>query len=212
MIASVASVCFVAAVLLLISYARSLRPANLTTRLSIGSSVRISSWSPLGLLKAKFSDALAASKRVERVIFELPDFLELLVVAISAGDSIYSALRRVVPRMHGMLGRELATTLQAIELGSDIESELVDFSKRLPHRQVSEFCSKLNLALRRGTPLTKVLAEQAESVRQEILNQQIKQAGKNETRMLIPLVFLILPVTVLFAIYPSLKLLNLVYL
>lgn len=212
MIASVASVCFVAAVLLLGSYSRSLRPANLTTRLSIGSSARKSSWSIFSVLNAKFSDALDASKSVERVIFELPDFLELLVVAISAGDSIYSALRRVVPRMHGMLGRELAATLQAIELGSDIESELVDFSKRLPHRQVSEFCSKLNLALRRGTPLAKVLTEQAESVRQEILNQQIKQAGKNETRMLIPLVFLILPVTVLFAIYPSLKLLNLVYL
>jgi tight adherence protein C len=111
-----------------------------------------------------------------------------------------------------MLGSELTFTLQAIELGGDLESELIDLSRRVPHRQVSEFCSKLNLALRRGTPLTKVLAEQAESVRGEILNQLTKQAGKNETRMLIPLVFLILPVTVLFAIYPSLKLLNIAYL
>lgn len=212
MIAAVASLCLVAALLLLSSYANSLRPANLTARLTAGASVYKSGWSLNGFLKTKFSEALASSRSSERVLFELPDFLELLAVAISSGDSIYSALRRVVPRLGGMLGRELAFTLQAIELGGDLESELVDLSRRVPHRQVSEFCSKLNLALRRGTPLTKVLAEQAESVRQEILNQLTKQAGKNETRMLIPLVFLILPVTVLFAIYPSLKLLNIAYL
>jgi tight adherence protein C len=164
------------------------------------------------LLKTKLSEALASSKSNNRVLFELPDFLEVLSVAMSSGDSIYSALRRVVPRIGGIIGREFAFTLQAIELGGDLESELVDLSRRLPNRQVNEFCSKLNLALRRGTPLAKVLAEQAESIRQEILNQLTKQAGKNETRMLIPLVFLILPVTVLFAIYPSLKLLNIAYL
>jgi tight adherence protein C len=212
MIAVVASLCLVSAFLLLGSYVKSLRPAHLTARLSVGTSVYSSGWSFSGFLKARVAKLLATSKSIERVLFELPDFLELLAVAMSSGDSIYSALRRVVPRLGGMLGSELTFTLQAIELGGDLESELIDLSRRVPHRQVSEFCSKLNLALRRGTPLTKVLAEQAESVRGEILNQLTKQAGKNETRMLIPLVFLILPVTVLFAIYPSLKLLNIAYL
>jgi tight adherence protein C len=53
-----------------------------------------------------------------------------------------------------------------------------------------------------------MLSEQALSVRDEIKSRLLRQAGRNETRMLIPLVFLILPVTVLFAIYPSLELLN----
>jgi tight adherence protein C len=53
-----------------------------------------------------------------------------------------------------------------------------------------------------------MLSEQALSVREEIKSRLLRQAGRNETRMLIPLVFLILPVTVLFAIYPSLELLN----
>ena len=64
------------------------------------------------------------------------------------------------------------------------------------------------LSLVRGTALAKMLEDQSQSVRAEIKNQLLRQAGKNETRMLVPLVFLILPVTVLFAIYPSLKLLN----
>jgi tight adherence protein C len=53
-----------------------------------------------------------------------------------------------------------------------------------------------------------MLSEQGVSVREEIKSRLLKQAGRNETRMLIPLVFLILPITVLFAIYPSLELLN----
>lgn len=217
MIPVFASLCLVAAVALLSSFVRSLRPVRLTTRLTAGTSpsksvLYISGLGIPNLLKTKLSEALASSKSNNRVLFELPDFLEVLSVAMSSGDSIYSALRRVVPRIGGIIGREFAFTLQAIELGGDLESELVDLSRRLPNRQVNEFCSKLNLALRRGTPLAKVLAEQAESIRQEILNQLTKQAGKNETRMLIPLVFLILPVTVLFAIYPSLKLLNIAYL
>ncbi|MSZ17755.1 MAG: hypothetical protein F2613_02295, partial [Actinobacteria bacterium] len=78
----------------------------------------------------------------------------------------------------------------------------------LPHPQVSEFVNKVSLALERGTPLAQMLTEQGVSVREEIKSRLLKQAGKNETRMLIPLVFLILPITVLFAIYPSLELLN----
>ena len=68
------------------------------------------------------------------------------------------------------------------------------------------------MALKRGTPLVFVISEQAETVRQAISSDLMKQAGKNETRMLIPLVFLILPVTVLFAIYPSLQLLSINFL
>jgi tight adherence protein C len=68
--------------------------------------------------------------------------------------------------------------------------------------------NKVSLALDRGTPLAQMLSEQGMSVREEIKSKLLKQAGRNETRMLIPLVFLILPITVLFAIYPSLELLN----
>ena len=177
MIVAFTSVCLVSSLLLLVSYAISLRPANLTARLTAGTSVNKYHWNFSTLFRNKFSEALAISKGSERVLFELPDFLELIAVAIASGDSIYAALRRVVPRLGGILGREFAFTLQAIELGGDLETELVDLCKRLPNRQLSEFCSKLNLAMRRGTPLARVLAEQAEAVRQEILNHQTKQAG-----------------------------------
>ncbi|MEY4981267.1 MAG: hypothetical protein RL174_605 [Actinomycetota bacterium] len=147
----------------------------------------------------------------QKVLFELPDILDLLAVSLSAGGNLFNSLERVAPRVSGLVGRQLQLALQALQLGSSLATEMDRISERLPQRQLVEFCAKVNLSLKRGTPLADLLREQASSARAEIRNQLLKQAGKNETKMLIPLVFLILPVTVLFAIYPSLQMLNLGY-
>jgi tight adherence protein C len=40
------------------------------------------------------------------------------------------------------------------------------------------------------------------------MRELIRRAGQNETKMLVPTIFLILPVTVLFAIFPSILVLQ----
>lgn len=159
------------------------------------------------LVRARF----VSKKKLRLAVFELPEILELLSVSLSAGDGIYGALTRVVPRANGVLADSLRKSLAALELGADLDFELDRLAKSLPQRQIAEFTSKLSIALRRGTPLSEMLRNLAESSRAEQRNELLKQVGRNETRMLIPLVFLILPVTVLFAVYPSLQLLNIDY-
>jgi tight adherence protein C len=148
------------------------------------------------------------SLKLERALFELPEIIDLLVVSLRAGNGIYLSFATVIPRSDSALAKELAQVLRAVEFGAAFGSEIKEVSKTLPHPQVSEFVNKVSLALERGTPLAQMLSEQGVSVREEIKSRLLKQAGRNETRMLIPLVFLILPITVLFAIYPSLELLN----
>lgn len=149
-----------------------------------------------------------SSPRLDRILFELPEIIDLLTVCLRAGDGVYRSFATVIPKCDGELSREISKALKAVEFGASFGVELKQVSKALPHPQVSEFVSKVSLALERGTPLAQMLSEQGLSVREEIKNRLLRQAGKNETRMLVPLVFLILPVTVLFAIYPSLELLN----
>ncbi|MFM6971720.1 MAG: type II secretion system F family protein [Rhodoluna sp.] len=158
--------------------------------------------------------ALLSIEKADRLalLFSMPDVLDLLAMAMLSGESIFSALSRVVPRASGPFAIELRKMLSALELGSTYEEELQSMSKRVNQRQVSEFANKLSLTISRGTPIATMLGEQSDAIRHEINNQLIKQAGKNETKMLIPLVFLILPVTILFAIYPSLQLLDINYL
>lgn len=159
-----------------------------------------------------WSRKFRSQKALRIALRELPEVLEMLAVPLSAGEGIFAALARVVPRTSGVLPSAMQSLLIGLELGADLESELVKLSKRIPQQQVMEFTSKLALSLRRGSPLAEMLREQASSARAEIRNELFRQAGRNDTRMLIPLVFLILPVTVLFAIYPSLQLININYL
>ncbi len=148
----------------------------------------------------------------QKVLLELPDILDLLSVSLAAGESLFNAIQRVAPSTSGLVGRQLQLALRALELGSSLQTEIGLIAERIPQRQLVEFCAKVSLSLKRGTPLADLLTEQATSARAEIHNLLLKQAGKNETKMLIPLVFLILPVTILFAIYPSLQMLNIGYL
>lgn len=161
-------------------------------------------------LKQSAMAALSSSGKSKRegAFFELPEILELLTVSLGSGDGIYRAFTTVVPRCEGELARELSKALTAVEYGGALGKELESVAQSLPHPQIVEFVNKVSLSLERGSPLAKMLGEQAVSVRAEIRHRLLAQAGKNETKMLIPLVFLILPITVLFAIYPSLELLN----
>ena len=165
----------------------------------------------LSTIKESLRVRLVSRKRLQMAVSELPEIIELMAVSLSAGDGIYGALTRVVPRANGVLADSLRTMLASLELGGELDIELERLAKRLPHRQIVEFTSKVSIALRRGTPLWQMLSSLAESARADQRNDLLKQVGRNETKMLIPLVFLILPVTVLFAVYPSLQLLNIDY-
>jgi tight adherence protein C len=135
----------------------------------------------------------------------------MLALALAAGDGIFTAIARVTPRASGVLAEHFSTLMQGLELGGEFEVEIRELARRIPQRQVSEFCTKLVLSIKRGSPLATLLREQSLSARAEIRADLLRQAARNETRMLIPLVFLILPVTVLFAVYPSLQLLRINY-
>jgi tight adherence protein C len=180
-------------------------PGRQTIRISFGLS-RVEVW------KSRIRVAFTSNRKMQATLFELPDILDLLAVALSAGDGLYAALSRVAPRGNGLVATQLQQALRALDLGSSVEAEMTTLAERLPHRQIAEFAGKVTLALRRGSPLAQLLREQAASARSEIQVQLLKKSGGNETKMMVPLVFLILPVTVLFAIYPSLQLLNLNYL
>jgi tight adherence protein C len=167
------------------------------------------SWSFIGSVKLLISQFRSdTSAKLERALFELPELIDLITVSLRAGDGVYRSFATVIPRCDGEIAREIFKALKAVEYGAAFGAEIKRVAEVLPHPQVAEFVAKVSTSLERGTPLAQMLSEQGMSVRDEIKARLLRQAGRNETRMLIPLVFLILPVTVLFAIYPSLELLN----
>ena len=133
-------------------------------------------------IRQRFYRAVMPKAKLRSALAELPEILEMLVVALTAGDGIFAALARVTPRASGVLPTEFQRLFIALELGGDMESELEDLAKRLPQRQVVEFAAKLSVALRRGSPLARMLREQAESARADLRNELLRDVGRNETR------------------------------
>ncbi len=62
--------------------------------------------------------------------------------------------------------------------------------------------------LETGASVSGSLFDQSASIRELNDRRLMKQAARNETKMLVPTIFLILPVTILFAIFPSLAMLT----
>jgi len=69
---------------------------------------------------------------------------------------------------------------------------------------LTRFVDQVVGAIDRGSPLAEVLRAQAQDGREEAKRTLLEAAGKKEVAMMVPLVFLILPMTILFAIFPGL--------
>ncbi len=143
-------------------------------------------------------------QRRVRMLAEFPTFADLLCLAVTAGESPRAALERVVQRSHGELSRELGLVLADVRSGTPLTAALEELPRRVPLPQVARFVDGFVVALERGTPLADVLRAQAAEVREQHKRRLIELGGKKEVYMLIPVVFLILPVVVLFAFYPGL--------
>ena len=74
---------------------------------------------------------------------------------------------------------------------------------------LARFVDGLIVAVERGTPLAEVLRAQAQDVRETGRRTVMEVGGRKEIAMMIPVVFLVLPVTVLFAVFPGFTLLRL---
>ncbi|HTN54603.1 MAG TPA: type II secretion system F family protein [Microbacterium sp.] len=150
-----------------------------------------------------------ATARRTRLAEELPTTLEFLALCLSAGESLLDALRRVSGIGTGQLTEELRQTVLAVHTGSPLADALGETATRLQLPGLSRAVDQIVAALEHGAPLAAVLHAQAADARDEAKRVLIEQAGRKEITMLLPLVFLILPLSVLFAVYPGLFILRL---
>ncbi|HXR43389.1 MAG TPA: type II secretion system F family protein [Pseudolysinimonas sp.] len=151
----------------------------------------------------------AARARVGRIQDELPTVLEFLALCLSAGEGILDSLRRVSALGVGELTGELRGVVLAVGTGSSLSEALGGLSSRLEIAALSRSIDQLIAAIDRGAPLAHVLHSQALDAREDAKRGLIERAGRKEIYMLIPLVFLILPLSVLFAVFPGIFMLRL---
>ena len=143
-------------------------------------------------------------KREELLLAEFPVVAELLALAVTAGESPAAAIARVTRLSGGELARELGAALGRARAGVPLVDALQQVADRTSLDPLARFIDGLLVAIERGTPLAEVLRAQAADVREAGKRRLLEAGGRKEIAMMVPVVFLVLPVTVLFALFPGL--------
>jgi tight adherence protein C len=150
-----------------------------------------------------------ARAREQRMLAEFPTVAELLALAVGAGEGPVGALERVCRLARGELSVELGRCLADARAGANLPTALQGLADRTGLASLTRFVDGLVVAVERGTPLAEVMRAQAQDVRESGRRAVMEAGGRKEIAMMLPVVFLVLPVTVAFAVFPGFTFLRL---
>lgn len=159
-----------------------------------------------------------------RLEFEIDfaDFVESLSLAVNSGLPLITAVTRVIQEFQeeesskrsswfrrarkspsSPIVKELGVLSSRIAAGDSIQRAFDLLASRLHSSALSNFTDIISINLARGTPLAAHLSEHALSIREGQKRALLDRAGRAEVKMMVPVVFLLLPISVLFALWPS---------
>lgn len=148
--------------------------------------------------------ARSARRRKGAAGGELPLFLDLLAVAVSAGLPPQLAVREAVAAVRGPLGDELRAALRAADLGGRWRDELRAAAERLSLPELVRTASVLSRSESLGSSLAGEAKRLALDVRESRRAAATERARTAPVKMLFPLVFLVLPAFLLLTVVPVL--------
>jgi len=134
-------------------------------------------------------------QRRAAVVRSLPDTVDLLSLCVDAGLDFIAAARWIVEKSHtSAFIEEMSMMLHEVKVGKPRREALKDLSRRLNSSDVTAFTRTLIQADRMGTPIAEALAILSEDIRERFFRRAEREALQSPMKMLIPLIFFILPV------------------
>lgn len=140
-----------------------------------------------------FGLARRATGRLEQIDHELPELVDLLVTTVEAGVGFAGSLQMVARRIEGPLGAELRLALQEQNMGMTIETALQHMLDRVDSAGMRAFVQAILQGQTLGAPIGKVLRDLAVDMRHRRRHMAEERANKAPTKLLFPLILLILP-------------------
>jgi len=135
-----------------------------------------------------------ALERKERMSKSMPYAIDLITVAMEAGQDFGAAVRNLVnDGPHGPLRDEFGVTLRQVELGKSRVEALKAMAERI---QLDEFRSLVTSVVQSsemGASISSTLKIQAQEIRRRRFQKAERQAARAPSLMLIPTALFILP-------------------
>ena len=140
-------------------------------------------------------------RRLAALAADLPDVVDLLVLAVGAGLTVQLAVRSVARRAPGPLGAELARACDEVALGRRLGDALDDLPDRAGEAS-RPLVAALVASERYGSPLGAALERLAHEVRNDRRRRAEEAARKIPVKLLFPLVSCTLPAFALLTVAP----------
>jgi len=135
------------------------------------------------------------AKRKNMISRRLPETVDLLGLCIEAGLDFVSAVRWVVDKTPGTaMTEELAFVVEEIKWGKPRIQALKDMSRRLNISEMTSFVQTIIQADRMGTPVAEAFTIISEDARAQRFHRGQRIALQAPIKILIPLIFFIMPV------------------
>jgi len=141
----------------------------------------------------KFWLGSVVRKKQEKIRRNLPDALDMLSVCADAGLGFDQSLQSVSQRWEGPLAIEFARVVNEMSVGETRASAMRNMARRLDVQEISSFVAVILQSYELGMGIAGTLHAQADQMRIERRYWAQEQARKIPTKMLFPLMFLILP-------------------
>ncbi len=140
-------------------------------------------------------------RQLAAIAADLPDVVDLLVLAVGAGLTVRLAVAAVARRSPGPLGAELGRALQEADLGRRLADALDDLPERAGEA-TRPLVGALVASERYGAPLGASLERLAHEVRADRRRRAEEAARKVPVKLLFPLVSCTLPAFGLLTVAP----------
>lgn len=146
---------------------------------------------PLGRL------ASLARRRQEAIDSDLPDFLDILAVTVTAGIAFRPALRRVASRFEGPLSQDVSLALDRLQHGASVREAFEQMRDRSTSQMMERFVRAFLQAEELGAPLAETLNQIALDMRRDNAQRLRQKASRLVPRVTLIASVLLVPATLI---------------
>ena len=143
-----------------------------------------------------------ARQRALEIERETPNLIDQLVVSLEAGVGFSAALQTAAHRLGGPLAEEMRLALQEQRMGASLTESLQHLRERVDSPNLQSFARAVVQGERLGVSIGQVMRDLAIDMRKRRRQMAEEQAQKTPVKLLLPLVFLILPTIFIVVLVP----------
>jgi tight adherence protein C len=142
-------------------------------------------------------------RRKKEILMNMPFIVDMLALSVEAGLDFMAAMVKVVEKApKSALSEEFETAIKEIKIGSSRAEALRNLSWRTDVLPIASFCATLIAADSVGASIGPILKTLSGEIRQKRSASIEEQAATASTKILIPLMFFILPSVILIVFAP----------